>query len=120
MIANESVWDHFRSVSSQGKNTAMRMVHFYTDNDLGPYFIDLFYTDGYYYLFDSSSENLAKKPFEYLLKLEGKFGKPLQDSGVIVLTNDNSLTFKTVMMSMLSSSLEFIQSVPEYKLVMFH
>jgi len=119
VIANESVWENFILASSQEKNGSIRMVSFYTEDKNSPYFVDLFYKDGYYYLFDSSAENSEKKPFKYLLKLKGQFGNLSRDSSVILLTDDNSLTFDMVITSMISSNLEFIKSVPEYKLIMF-
>lgn len=119
IIANNDVWDNFIETTSQGKNIGIRIVGFYEDDSNSPYFTDLFFNDGYYYLFDSSSENQEKQPFLYLLILGGKFGIPLKDHGVVVLTNDNTLTFDIIMKSMLSSSLDFIQSISPYKLIMF-
>ncbi|MEA1974169.1 MAG: hypothetical protein U9N10_01280 [Bacillota bacterium] len=119
VIANNDVWDNYIETASQGNNIGIRMVGFYTEDSNSPYFYDLFFNDGYYYLFDSSSENQEKQPFLYLLTLEGKFGNPLKDSGVVVLTNDNTLTFNDVVKSIISSNLDYIQSVSPYKLVMF-
>lgn len=119
VIANNDVWDNYIETATQGNNIGIRMVSFYTEDTNGPHFNDLFFNDGYYYLFDSSSENQEKQPFLYLLTLEGRFGNPMKDSGVVVLTNDNTLTFNDVMKSMLSSNMYYIQSVSSYKLVMF-
>lgn len=119
VIANKSVWDHFVETSLRRENTHIRIVRFYTERAESPYFLDLYYEDGYYYLFDSSAENQKKQPYLHLLVLEGKFGSPLKDSGVTVLTNDDTLTFDTVMKAMLSSNMGYIKSVPPFKLVMF-
>lgn len=118
-IANEKVWDNFVEASLRRENTGVRCIKFYTETTESPYFLDLFYEDGYYYLFDSTSENQQKQPYLYLLTLEGKFGNPLKDSGVIVLTDDDTLTFEKVMSAMLSSSTVYIKSVSPFKLVMF-
>jgi len=120
-IANRKLWDNFINDASDGKNISIRIVNFYTqtEDDVTVYFNDLFFNDNNYYLFDSSSENQEKQPYKYLLILEGKFGNPIRDSGVVVLTNDNTLTFNDVMKSLLSSSMEYIKSVSPYKLVMF-
>lgn len=119
VIANHDVWDNYIKTASKGNNASIRMVLFSEEDGNGPYFIDLFFNEGYYYLFDSSSENQEKQPFLYLLTLEGTFGMPLQDSGVVILTDDKALTFDDIMKSMLSSDYDYIQSLPPYKVVMF-
>jgi hypothetical protein len=119
VIANKNVWDNFVETSLCRENTGIRMIKFYTENTDGPYFSDLFYEDGYYYLFDSSAKNQEKQPYLYLLTLEGKFGNPLRDSGVILLTNDHTLTFDTVMRVMISSNMDYIKSVSPFKLIMY-
>jgi hypothetical protein len=116
---NQNVWDSFIENASQGKNAAIRMARFYTDDPGSPYYLDLFYRDGNYYLFDSSADDMKKQPYSYLLTLKGRFGNPKRDSGVIVLANDNTLNFDTVMKSMVSSSMEYIKSVPEFEVIMF-
>lgn len=118
-IANREAWDSFVRDSSQGKNSSVRIAQFYTDNPAGPFFLDLYYRDGSYYLFDSSADDLKKRPYPHLLTLKGQFGNPKRDSGVVVLANDNTLTFDSVMRSMVSSSMEDIKSVPEFQLIMF-
>lgn len=120
VIANNEVWDSFIEQAAHGNDVGIRMATFYIEEETsGPFFCDLFFNEGYYYLFDGSSDNLEKQPFLYLLTLEGKFGIPLRDSGVVVLTDDSTLTFPVVMKSMYSSSMDFIQSVSTYRLVMF-
>jgi len=112
VVANENVWDNFIKTALRKENIGIRIVE-------GSFFLDLFYNDGYYYLFDSSSKNQEKQPFLYLLVLEGKCGNPLRDSAVIVLTNDNTLTFDMVWKALISSSLVVINSIPSFKIVMF-
>jgi hypothetical protein len=119
VVANNEVWDNYVEAAAKGNNTGIRIVSFYTEDNNEPHFNDLFFDDGHYYLFDSSSENQEKQPYLYLLTLVGKSGNPLRDSGVIVLTNDNTLTFDNVRKSMISSSIDYIKSVSQYRLVMF-
>lgn len=109
------------SLDASGNYTGFSNVptNYSAEDANSPYFTDLLFNNGYYYLFDSSSDNQEKQPFLYLLTLEGRFGIPLRDSGVVVLTNDNTLTFDAVMKTMYSSSTDYIQSVSPYKLVMF-
>lgn len=120
-ISNRELWDDYINDALKGKDISIRIVNFYTETeeDLTVHFNDLFFNGSYYYLFDSSSDNQEKQPYKYLLTLEGKFGNPLRDSGVVVLTNDNTLTFNDVMKSLVSSNLEYIKSVSSYRLVMF-
>ncbi len=118
IIANKNVWDRFVETSLSKKNSSIRMVKFYSESAGSTYFLDLFYMDGYYYLFDSSAKNQEKYPYKYLLTLEGRFGNPQKDSSVILLTNDNTLTFDMVMRSVFSSNMDYIKSIPPYKLIM--
>ena len=118
-VANESLWDQFLTDSSRGNDASIRIVKFYASDELSYFFTDLFYRDGYYYIFESSAESLEKKPYEHLLKLEGSLESPLEDSGVFILTNDDTLTFDTVVSKMISSSFQYIQSIPEFRIIMF-
>lgn len=119
VVGNNNVWDNFVNASLSKENTGIRIVQFNKESVEGPYFLDLFYNDGYYYMFDSSSKSQVKQPYLYLRTLEGKFGNPLKNSGAIVLTNDNALTFDMVMKAMLSSNIDYIKSIPAHKIVMF-
>jgi len=93
VIANNEEWVNFVETAIKGDNTGIRMVSFSTEDTTSPNFSDLFFNDGYYYLFDSSSDKQEKQPFLFLLTLEGRFGNLSKDSGVVILTNDNTLTF---------------------------
>jgi hypothetical protein len=119
VVANENVWDNFIKTSLRKENTGVRIVQFFKDSVDGPFFLDLFYNAGYYYLFDSSSKNQEKQPYLHLLILEGKYGDPLKDSGVIVLANDDTLTFYMVMKALTSSSTVVTNSIPRFAIVMF-
>lgn len=119
VVANEKVWNNFIEKSKEKENSSVRIVEYFTEDKESPYFLDLFYNQGYYYLFDSSADNKEKSPYLYLLTLEGMFGNPEKKSGVVVLSNDNTLTFDMVMKSLTSSSTEEINKIPSYKLIMF-
>lgn len=116
--ANENVWENFVQSSLRKENTSIRIVKFYSGETNSPYFLDLFYKDEYYYIFDSSAENQQKQPYSYLLTLEGKFGNPLRDSSAVVLTNNNNLTFDKLMKAMVSSNLNDSLSISPFKIVM--
>lgn len=117
VIANDELWANFCETAAQGKNTGIRIANFYTKDTNSPYFIDLFFNNGYYYKFYSSSDSQEKQPFLYLLTLEGQDGIPAKDSRAVVLSNDNTLTFYIVMKSMYSSNSEYIQSVSPFSWV---
>lgn len=118
-IANQNVWDDFVETSLHKKNASIRIIKFYTESTDSPYFLDLFYRDGYYYPFDSSADNLEKQSYSYLLTLKGQIGRPLKDSSVIVLTNDDTLTFDKIMKAPLSSSISYKESISQFKIIMY-
>jgi hypothetical protein len=121
VIANNGVWANFVETATKGNNTGVRMVNFFTEDTEDttiPYFLDLFFNDGFYYLFDSSSDKQNLQPFSYLLRLEGQFGHLKKDTSVVVLTNDNALTFNVVMKAFVSS--QFKPGGPPHKVVMFN
>lgn len=96
VIANNEVWVNFVETARQGNNNAgIRIVSFYSENIASPYFIDLFFNDGYFYLFDSSSDIQDMQPVSYLLTLEGQFGhsKDIRANTMVVLHSINLLCF---------------------------
>jgi len=92
-------------------------VNFYADEESGYYFTDLFYRDGYYYMFNSSDKSLKRKPYKHLLKFGGGLGNPFKDTDIFVLTNDNALTLDAVAARMISSDSVYIQNVPEHRII---
>lgn len=119
VAAGQEVWDQFAESAASGRNAGIRMAHYYDDEAQSPFYSDLLYQEGQYYLFDNTAETQEPEPFSYLLTLAGKTGIPLRDSGVVVLTNDSTLSFDKITAALLSSSTEVINSVSEYKLVRF-
>lgn len=118
IFANENVWNNFVQASLKKENTCIRMVQIYTKDTKAVYFHDIYYIDGYYYIFDSSAESNKKEPFSYLLTLEGKIGDPLRDSSAVILTNNNTLTFEKFMKAMFSSNRVVIKSIGPYEIIM--
>lgn len=119
VIANQPLWDSFIETAAEGNNAGIRIASFYTNEAKSPFFSDLFFNDGHYYLFDNSDDNQKEEPFSYLLTLEGEWGNPLKDSRYVVLTNDNKLTFQKYTKALYSSNLEVIKSIEPYRLIMF-
>ncbi|ASA23047.1 hypothetical protein B9T62_20890 [Paenibacillus donghaensis] len=75
VIANQPLWDHFIETAAQGNNAGVRIARFDTDEAKSPFFSDLFFNDGHYYLFDNSADNQREEAFSYLLTLKGKSNK---------------------------------------------
>jgi len=118
--ANKDVWDKFVKTSSQKENTSIRIVSFFTEDKKGPYFKDLFYQDGYYYLYDSSATTEKKEekvPFSYMLVLKQDLSDYWKPLSMIVLTNDKTLTFEKLDKAMLSCNSEALKSVWPYRIV---
>lgn len=113
---NSDVWENFVSDSTRGNDSSVRLVYFYTNKSV--YIIDVFYNNGQYYLFDSSVEKQNTDGFDNLLRLEGSFGMPARDTIVLLLADDESITFDQYMTAMFSSSTEVIKSVQPSRLIM--
>ncbi len=118
-VVNKDVWDNFVAASARKEDSSIRFIIFFKSRDDNPYYSDLFYNEGYYYVFDSTEENQEKTAYKYLLHLKGQFGNPVKDTGVVILTDDDTLTFEQVMQSGLSSDLNYKKSISPYKLIMF-
>ena len=120
IVANRELWDRFVASAAAGRNSSVRIFTALTKDGSHPAIRDLYLQDGYYYLFDSDSDSRNVDGFSYLLTLEGQFGNPKKDRTIVVITDDRTLTFDTIMKSILSSNMEFIKSVSPYKLVFFN
>lgn len=106
-------WDAFHDTSSKGEEAFLRVVTFLPE---GIFYNDLYYSDGYYHHFHNDRNTLSDtpkdRPYKYLRALTDKFGNPPKDSTMYVLTDSLELTFKDVMWSMLSSSMEAKTKTP--------
>jgi hypothetical protein len=116
IVKNSGIWENFVSQSARGNNSSVRLVYFYTNKSV--YIIDVFYNNGQYYLFDSSVEVQNTDGFDHLLRLEGSFGMPKRDTVILLLADDESITFDQYMTAMFSSNTEVIQSVQPSRLIM--
>ena len=120
IIANEDLYSNFIETSSRGKNTSIRLIKFFTnESSKHPFYTDIFYEEGFYYSFDSSAPTQEKEPYQFLLALKGKIGNPLMDSGFIVLTSDETLTFDQVILNMISSSMRVKENIPKHQIILF-
>ena len=72
------------------------------DNKLNNY-IDLFYKDGLYYVFNEEINDLTSEGYEYLLTLEGKVSNDDIVYNQVILANDSRITFDDVVKDMASS-----------------
>lgn len=114
--ANELVWSKFIEDSSKGVDSSIRIMSIYDEDTL---YSDLYYRDGSYQLFDSSSEDMKVEKFKYLLDLQGRMSNAVRNSHFVVLTDDEELTFENVIRRMISSSMDVINSISSYRIVFF-
>lgn len=110
----ENAWENFIRNSKNEKNSSIRIMSIY---DEGVYYQDLYYVEGYYRIFDSSSEDLTDHKYKYILDLNGRMPNAVKGSRFVVLTDDETLTFENVSLSMYSSSMEVINSISPYKFI---
>ncbi|HPJ22470.1 MAG TPA: hypothetical protein PLP30_11805 [Clostridia bacterium] len=113
---NKDVWDKFVDDSSRKKDASARLVYFL--NNKSVYLVDIFYSGGRYFIFDSSAEEPKSSGFDYLLTLEGSFGMPARETRLHILADDSSITFDKYMTAMFSSNTEVIQSVQPSRMIM--
>ena len=113
-IGGEKAWTKFVENAAKGKNSSIRIMSIYDD---GTYFEDLFFMDGSYQIFDSSSEDLKTHKYKYLLDLKGRMPSASKESRFVVLTDDETLTFDKVSLSLISSNMNVINSISSYKIV---
>ena len=114
-IGGANAWEKFIKNSKNRKDSSIRIMSIYDD---AVYYQDLFYVEGYYRIFDSSSEDLTDYKYKYILDLNGRAPNAAKDSRIVILTDDETLTFDNVLLSMYSSSMEVINSISPYKLVL--
>jgi len=113
-IGGEKAWTKFVENAAKGKDSSVRIMSIYDD---GTYFEDLFFMDGSYQIFDSSSEDLKIHKYKYLIDLIGRMPNAVKDSRFVVLTDDEALTFDKVSLSLISSNMNVINSISSYKMV---
>jgi len=115
IFANKEVWDKFDKVSSRKENTSIRIAFFSEFEPKGPAYLDLYYKDGSYYMFNSTKKNEQKKPYEYLLTLDGRMPSAAVTETYFVLANDNTWTFEKLSNIVFSSNREKLKSLSEIR-----
>lgn len=113
-VGGSDAWKRFLENAKSGNNSSIRIMSIY---DNAAYYDDLFYVEGYYRVFDSSSEDLTDRKYKYILDLRGRMPNAAEDNRWVVLTDDEALTFENVSLSMYSSSLDIINSISPFKIV---
>lgn len=110
LYGGNEYWEAFLKASSKGEGSALRVVTFLSE---GIYYDDLYYSNGYYHHFyyykNSSSDTQPDTPYLYLRALSSNPQNPSDGSTIYVLTNNLELTYKDVIGTMASSSLEVIK-----------
>jgi hypothetical protein len=113
-FGGEQLWKEFIQAALNEKDASIRIVNI-VDNR--PYFQDLFYIDGYYRTFESTSGDLQDNKFKYLIELEGRLPNAAKDGRATILTDDKNLTYKDVMWTFLSSDSNYSKSISPFKFV---
>lgn len=117
MFANKDLLETFIRRAKDGEAGFLRIAKFYSDHIDQPYFMDLYFQDDSYYAFDSSVDQEEAVGFSYLLTLDGEFGNPVRENQLILLTNDDSVTFAQWTKAIFSSQLSVSRRIDPYKLI---
>lgn len=113
-ISGEKAWAEFVKNAAKGINSSIRIICIY---DEVTYYEDLFFVDGSYQIFDSSSEDLKIHNYKYMLDLKGTMPNATKESRFVVLTDDEALTFDDVILRLISSDMNVINSGSPFKIV---
>jgi hypothetical protein len=109
--ANGRNWQRFLKRSAGGKNGNVRIAEFFGDEMA---LIDVFYEDGQYRAFFSDGFDMRDEPFALLLTLTGTVNG--QNTYVVVLTGDDSLTYEEVMHKFFSSQYP-VSDIPAHRVL---
>jgi hypothetical protein len=104
--------------SLEGEYSRVRLVSFYDSE--GPYFRDVLFNEDGYSLFYYNEESFNEEPYEHLLVLDGYWGSPSRYSREIVLSDNPELTFDEVNKALVSSDMNYIESVGRHTVVIFN
>lgn len=113
-VSGLEVWDAFLQDATQGRNSAIRIVNIWNDT---VYYSDLFFKDGYYRVFSSDSSDLKDYKFKHLLQLSGTLPNAAKSGKVVIITDDEKLTYKDVMWVYFSSDSSYSENISPFKLV---
>lgn len=103
--------------TEDGNADRLRIARFHYSE--GPAYSDLVFDEGGYYFYYMDEEDYPANAYSYLLVLEGEWGLPVQKYKMLVLSDDKTLTFDEVNKAMVSSSLEYINSVGRHRIVLY-
>lgn len=110
--------EEFITNSEEGNNNRLRIVVF--QGEEGPTYMDLVFYDGGYYFYYMDEETFPAQAYPHLLVLRGKWGQPIQEYKMVVVSDKEGLTFDEVNKTMVSSSMPFIESVGRHRVVLFN
>lgn len=113
-LGGNKAWQNFIENSSNNINSSIRIMHNFDDT---VYFLDLFYVDGSFRVFHSLSDDLTDHKFDYILELDGRVPNSQVDSYFVVLTDDSGLSFDNVVRAMISSNLNEIASISQFRIL---
>ena len=114
---NYELIEEFINITNEGKSERLRIAHFNNDSNLT--YSDLIYDEGAYYYYYMDQESLLSEAYDNLLVLEGQWGQPVQQYRMLVVSDDESLTFDDVTRVMVSSSMQAINDVGKHRVVLF-
>lgn len=100
-----------------GNPDRLRIARFHDSK--GPAYSDLIFDEGRYYFYYMDEEDYLANAYSYLLVLEGEWGLPIQKYKMLVLSDDKTLTFDELNKAMVSSSLEYINSIGRHRIVLY-
>jgi hypothetical protein len=107
-------WYSFIQNSNEGIDSAIRIMNIFDDSI---FYTDLFFINGYYRVFDSSSVDLYDHKYRFMLELNGKTLNS-ENGNYYMLTDYKALTFSDVSESLHTSNSEIIASIPQFRFVL--
>jgi len=119
-IKNRKVLEEFIKDSSKGKDSYIRMAYFDVDNNDKLYYKDLIYTEEGYSIFSDEHKLFNKDPYKHLLVLDYNSGIPSEEKQMVVLADNNTITYKKIMSIMLSSLHDPTNRVNRYDIATFN
>jgi hypothetical protein len=111
LYGGQEYWAQFLQDSGNGDDAFLRVVQFI---DGTAYVSDLLYTGDTFHYFDAESEDLSDRPYQHLRELTGNAGSPEKEITWYVLTDSLDLSFEDAILSIVSSSMNVIESTPDF------
>ena len=117
IVENYDTVKEFIEDTSDKNNIRLRIALFHDEE--GPAYADLIFHEGEYYFYYLDEESYPAEPYRHLLILEGEWGLPKQQYKMLVVSDNEMLTFDEVNKAMVSSSMDYINSVGRFRIVLF-